>query len=68
LIKNSINTLKNIINENVFKKILELEQILINKRNTSFRRKYTDYELIKDHLIYINNIDSILKKWGDDNG
>ena len=67
-IKNSINTLKNIINENVFKKILELEQIIINKRNTSFRRKYTDYELIKDHLIYINNIDSILKKWGDDNG
>lgn len=67
IIKNNINTLKIRINDNTLKKILELEQIIINNINISFRRKYTDYELIKNHLIYINNIDSILKKWRDDN-
>jgi GTPase Era involved in 16S rRNA processing len=67
-LKNSINLLRDIINTNLLSYLLELENIINNKRERSFRSKYTDFELIKNHLVYINNINSVLKNGVDDNG
>lgn len=42
-----------------------IEKDIINKSTKAFRRKYTDYMIIKEHLRQVNDIDNILKKWGD---
>ena len=42
-----------------------IEKDIINKSTKAFRRKYTDYMIIKEHLKQVNDIDNILKKWGD---
>ena len=38
---------------------------IVNKAIKEFRKKYTDYTIVKEHLNEINNIYNILKKWGD---
>ena len=42
-----------------------IEKDIINKSTKAFRKKYTDYMIIKEHLKQVNDIDNILKKWGD---
>lgn len=42
-----------------------IEKDIINKSTKAFRRKYTDYMIIKEHLRKVNDINNILKKWGD---
>lgn len=42
-----------------------IEKDIINKSTKAFRKKYTDYMIIKEHLRQVNDIDNILKKWGD---
>ena len=42
-----------------------IEKDIINKSTKAFRQKYTDYMIIKEHLKQVNDIDNILKKWGD---
>ncbi|WP_373601184.1 dynamin family protein [Paraclostridium bifermentans] len=64
---NSIELLKKYIEEKIDKILIELKMnldILIEK---SFREKYVDYKYIKNHLISIKDIDTILKKWGSYN-
>lgn len=41
---------------------------IVNKAIKEFRKKYTDYTMVKGHLNDINNIYKILKKWGNYNG
>ncbi|GAA0704161.1 hypothetical protein GCM10008904_11320 [Paraclostridium ghonii] len=59
------NKLKLVLSKYLEKKLEDLEKNIINKATKEFRKKYTDYTIIKNHLLYIDNIDSILKKWGD---
>lgn len=64
---NSIELLKKYIEEKINKILIELKinlDILIEKL---FREEYVDYKYIKNHLISIKNIDTILKKWGSYN-
>lgn len=59
------NKLKLVLSKYLEKKLEYLEKNITAKVAKEFRKKYTDYTIIKNHLLYIDNIDSILKKWGD---
>ncbi|WP_263330497.1 dynamin family protein [Paraclostridium sp. AKS73] len=41
-----------------------IEKDIINKSTKAFRRKYTDYMIIKEHLRKVNDINNILKNGG----
>ncbi len=62
---NSIEILKKYIEEKIDKILTQFKtnlDILIEK---SFRKKYIDYKYIKNHLICIKNIYTVLEKWGE---
>lgn len=58
------NKLRVVLSEYLEKKIEDIEKGIIIKLTKEFRKKYTDQTIIKNHLLYINNIDNTLKKWG----
>ncbi|MEG2983901.1 MAG: dynamin family protein [Peptostreptococcaceae bacterium] len=64
-VKNKIEKLKIKIKNDVIKYLSDIEENITDKRNKSFRTKYTDYELIRDHVLFINNINNLIEKWGD---
>lgn len=57
------NKLKVVLSKYLEKKLEDIERDIIIKLTKEFRKKYTDQTIIKNHLLYINNIDSTLKKW-----
>ncbi|MEG2788850.1 MAG: hypothetical protein RR942_13645, partial [Romboutsia sp.] len=64
-IRGNIEKLKSKVKCELTKYLADIEDNITNRRNKSFRRKYTDYELIKDHVLFINNVNNIIKNGGD---
>lgn len=61
----NIEKLKTKVKGELIKYLTDIEDNITDRRNKSFRRKYTDYELIKDHVLFINNTNNIIKNGGD---
>lgn len=64
IIENSqrkLTKLSNEINGKIDEKVKLIELTIDNIKNKSFREKHIDYSKIKEHLSYLNNIETIIK-------
>lgn len=64
MIKFKVDSFTKSIIENVNDKLLEIKLDIDVIRDNSFRNKYTDYTLIKNHIDIVNSISNDIKSWG----
>lgn len=65
ILKNEIDVLNRYIIDVVNKKLLEIKFDIDYFRSDNFRNKYTDYDIIQNHLKTLNDISINIKNWED---
>lgn len=63
MLRNNLEKLNTYILEMVNNKLLEIKSNIDYFRNDSFRKKYTDYDIIQNHLKTLNDISINIQNW-----
>lgn len=63
ILKSQIDRLKDNIKEMINRELLDIKTNINHIRDNNFRYKYTDYNMIEEHIKLINNISNNIKIW-----